>query len=83
MRLLGMVVILMSGDGGVAEMRVDREQQRVFQGLAILLMGSMLKDSQRDGSNDVGERCCWVDISLEMSGVGVGDVILVAWVRMI
>ena len=42
-RLLGMALISISGKGGVAEMRVDGEQQRVFQGLAMLLMGGMSK----------------------------------------
>ena len=42
-RLLGMALISISGEGGVAEMRVDGEQRRMFQGLAMLLMGGMLK----------------------------------------
>ena len=42
-----MVLILMSGKGGVAEMRVDGERRRMFQGLAMLLMGGMSRsDSQ-------------------------------------
>ena len=55
----------------------------MFQGLVILLMGSMSWGRSSSGSNDVGDRCHWVVISLEGSGVGVGEVIMVAWVQVI
>ena len=48
--LLGKAVILVVGDDEVVEMSVDRDWQQVFQGLAMLLMGSMLKSDSREGS---------------------------------
>ena len=44
-RLFGMAEISMLGDSGVGVMRVDGERQQLFQGLVMLLMGSMLRDS--------------------------------------
>ena len=89
--LLGKAVISAVGDEDkLAEIRVDGDQQWVFHGLAMLLMGGMLgigEWSKEMGNGEWGIAVlvgqCWVDISLGLSGVGPGDVILVVWVRMI
>ena len=47
-RLLGMALISISGEGSVAEMRVDGEQWHVFQGLVILLMGGMSRSASQE-----------------------------------
>ena len=68
-RLLGMALISISGEGGVAEMRVDGERRHVFQGLAMLLVCGMSRsDSQGEvvegaGSDDANVRYRRDDIS--------------------
>ena len=63
-RLLGMALILISGEGSVAEMRVDGEQWHVLQGLAMLLIGGMLMRRwlvmivEGCRSDDASKRCC-------------------------
>ena len=65
-----MAEISMSGDGGVAGIRVDGEQQQVFHRSAMLLMGGMSKGSRGNESDGVGGRGCQVVISPRVGGVG-------------
>ena len=49
-----MVLISISGNGGSGVMRVDGERWRVFQGLAMLLMGSMSRSNSQERSSRWG-----------------------------
>ena len=88
--LLGMAATLAVGAEELAEIRVVRDRRRMFHGLAMLLIGGMLGIGEWMKEMGNGERVvvvllgwCRVDISLGLCGVGPGDVILVAWVRLI